>query len=205
MKKAKVKEKETASVLALTLAAGLVYYEMVVELASVGCKFKWRKIRICNLVQRMMRTAGLSDSWLVGLELAGRARMRFLNHKFRHKNKTTDILSFKLSDHESTCFARVEDSDVLQPLGEIILCPSVIFSRIRSRSYHDLDRRIERLLAHGLGHLMGHDHHEVEECRKMQVLESRILRSLFANEPVEGRLCRSRFRSQYIAFETRLG
>lgn len=86
-------------------------------------------------------------------------RMRELNRRYRHVDRTTDVLSFTGSGRE---------------LGEIVVSAKQV--QRQSREFETtLDQEIGLLLIHGLLHLYGFDHRNGSERRKMERMERRIL------------------------------
>lgn len=135
----------------------------------------------------MLERAGVGPGWIVGIELARTARMRQLNYTYRRHNRSTDILSFPLTSTEegkelqdslrhASCSLCYEPPIGGSPLlGEIFICPEVVARRLRYPPVSRLRHRIRRLLAHGISHLLGHDHHTAIEYRRMHKLECHLL------------------------------
>lgn len=87
--------------------------------------------------------------------------MKFLNKKFRNKNKTTNILTFV----EPKNFPHPESK--LKFLGEIYLNPDCI-----SRNEFAL------IIAHGLLHLFGFQHRGKSDSIKMEAREKFLISSV---------------------------
>jgi probable rRNA maturation factor len=94
-------------------------------------------------------------------------KIRELNRTFRGQDKPTDVLSFPL----------VEPGDAYpgaeRLLGDIVI--SVDTARRQAAEYDaPLDREVQRLLIHGVLHLLGHDHMEPVERAVMEAQERRL-------------------------------
>ena len=90
-------------------------------------------------------------------------RMRALNRRYRGQDRPTDVLAFPTGDSESGF------------LGDIVI--SVPYAEREARRRREPGaREIDRLLVHGLLHLMGYDH-ETDDG-EMDALEARIRRRL---------------------------
>jgi len=77
--------------------------------------------------------------------------MKNLNRKFRHKNKTTDVLTFPADDSYNEPRLRG------RPLGDIVI--SVDQARRQARDEkHSLATEVRFLLLHGVLHALGYDH-----------------------------------------------
>lgn len=97
--------------------------------------------------------------------------MRTLNRRYRGKDRTTDVLSFSF---------REGHAPKVQPdmLGDIVISVPVAERRARTAG-EPVIREIERLLVHGLLHLLGHDHERgADDARRMRTQEQRLLEVL---------------------------
>ena len=73
-----------------------------------------------------------------------------LNQKYRHINRTTDVLSFAFEDN-----AKLEYN--IRQLGEIYI--SIPQMKVQAEEYgHSEIRELAFLTVHGLLHLLGYDH-----------------------------------------------
>ena len=107
------------------------------------------------------------------LLLSGNKEIKYLNNKFRKKNKTTDVLSFpfyKKKDLEKKLKIK---EDVY--IGDIIINLNKIKNKNIKKSF-----RIEfdRLWIHGFVHLFGHDHKKNKDFKKMQIIEKKYFNSI---------------------------
>lgn len=89
--------------------------------------------------------------------------IRRLNREYRHRDTSTDVLSF--------------------PQGEDRLLGDVVISvptaaRQAADAHHALTTEVARLLVHGVLHLLGYDHHSAGEAAEMQAEEDRLLDGL---------------------------
>jgi probable rRNA maturation factor len=99
--------------------------------------------------------------------------MRTLNHAWRGKDSTTDVLSFPLREGR---FPHIQPA----MLGDIVISIPVA-TRQADEAGHPLSVELERLLVHGLLHLLGYDHERgLLEARRMKRKEQRLLKSLAA-------------------------
>lgn len=141
----------------------------------------WKQTRhVRDIINCYCKIAGIDLSrWNVAVESCTKAKMLQLNHQYRAKARTTDILSFKLHDHRP----REPLSSQGGNLGEILICLPYIQSRFHSRSkiagLGPVERRVERVLAHGIGHLLGYDHENLADYREMYVFERKLVSALY--------------------------
>ena len=101
----------------------------------------------------------------LSVALVGDEEIRALNKSWRHKDKATDVLSFPAGDWPGPG---------PRPLGDVVI--SLPTTRRAAREYgNTLDEELSRYLAHGLLHLLGHDHAKKDEAAKMARAEAKLL------------------------------
>ncbi len=130
-----------------------------------------RSAKARALVERLEAWGGqfLARLGLSGVTLSvvvvGDARMRALNRQWREKDRTTDVLSFPAGDAVGPG---------LKPLGDLALCLPVAVRQAKAlRTTVEAEARL--YLAHGLLHLLGHDHERPADAKKMAAQERRLL------------------------------
>jgi len=99
----------------------------------------------------------------VSVFFCGDAAMRRLNRKYRGKDRTTDVLSFPASAAGNGF------------LGDLVLSEAEARRQARAGGA-SLRRVVEKLLLHGLIHLLGYDHET--DHGEMDELEGRLRRRL---------------------------
>ncbi|MCL4405554.1 MAG: rRNA maturation RNase YbeY [Patescibacteria group bacterium] len=116
--------------------------------------------RLQGLAQTVLTSYFKSPHLKVEVYLIDKRKMRELNRVFRGVDKPTDILSFE----SPSGFPQLSKTE--KAVGQIYLCPTYIKS-------HTVG--IERLVVHGLLHLLGFDHDKEHARIRMQNLEFKIL------------------------------
>ena len=103
------------------------------------------------------------------LLLSGTKEIKYLNKKFRKKNKTTDILSFpSLNKKDLKIFSKLNSKIYL---GDIIInC-----NKMNTSSEKSFKRHFDILWIHGLIHLFGYDHKKDSNYKKMNTIENKLL------------------------------
>jgi len=97
------------------------------------------------------------------------AEIRALNRKWRGRDRATDVLSFPLREGLFASVAR-------HVLGDVVVSLETAM-RIARRRRVLPDRIVAHLLAHGVLHLLGHDHVNCARRRAlMRAEERRVLR-----------------------------
>lgn len=121
----------------------------------------------------LLHTAGDQDSE-AGLVVSTNDYLQTLNHKYRGKDKPTNVLSF--SNEEIEDF--VSNSEDSNYLGDIYISREYI-AQEASKLDISHKERFTHLFTHGLLHLMGFDHEDAEAADVMQNMEDKIVRSIF--------------------------
>ena len=104
------------------------------------------------------------------LLLSEEKEIKYLNKKFRKKNKTTDILSFPSQNKKKL--------KILSRLSlEIYLGDTIInFKKMNTTSKLLFKKQFDILWIHGLIHLFGHDHIKDTDYKKMAAIEMKLLK-----------------------------
>ncbi|SHN11282.1 rRNA maturation RNase YbeY [Gracilibacillus kekensis] len=93
-----------------------------------------------------------------------------LNQQYRNIDRPTDVLSFALEEGVET----IVGADIPIMLGDIII--SVNKAEEQANEYnHSFSRELGFLALHGFLHLLGYDHMESEEEKKMFLRQEEIL------------------------------
>ena len=107
----------------------------------------------------------------ISILLTGNNDIKFLNKKFRKKNKTTDVLSFPSYD-QNTIRTELKSQKNLY-LGDIALNLYKI-----DRGKNKFKSEFDKLWVHGLVHLMGYKHFKNKDFFKMKKIEDKIIKQL---------------------------
>ena len=107
----------------------------------------------------------------ISILLTGNNDIKFLNKKFRKKNKTTDVLSFPSYD-QNIIRTKLKSQKNLY-LGDIALNLYKI-----DRGKNKFKSEFDKLWVHGLVHLMGYKHYKNKDFFKMKKIEDKIIKQL---------------------------
>ncbi len=90
-----------------------------------------------------------------------------LNRSFRRKDKPTDVLAFAVRE---VIAAGIPDAALPEGvLGDVVISVPTAARQARA-ARRDVDEEIAMLLAHGLLHLLGRDHRDRTEERRMTAM-----------------------------------
>ena len=106
------------------------------------------------------------------LLLSGDKQIKYLNKKFRKKNKITDVLSFPFHTKNELKKKLLEEKETY--LGDII----INLNKIDTRKLENFKINFDTLWIHGLVHLLGYDHKKEKDFLEMNKIEKKYLRSV---------------------------
>ncbi len=130
--------------------------------------------RIRQAVAIACAQAGVSCMVILCLRIANDDVVRALNKQWRHEDHVTDVLSFPMQVGP--------DFDFGESLGDIVVAwPLVQKEAIRLNL--DARHHVLHLVMHGVLHLLGRDHAEETEAKRMQAMESRAMAQLGLHDP----------------------
>ena len=142
---------------------------MPVTVTSRGRRVPALAARLSRSARRLLDRLGRAEAELSVL-LVSDPVMRELNHRWRGRDRPTDVLAF----------AQAEGP--LRPPGELLGDVVISVDTARRQATEratPLAREGERLLIHGLLHLLGYDHERsAVEARRMQRRERALARWL---------------------------
>jgi probable rRNA maturation factor len=96
----------------------------------------------------------------VAIRFCDTEEMRQTNLQFRKKNKPTDVLSFPASRDFPHNNAGVS-------LGDVLVCVPVCLAQAQ-KAQVSLSQELERMLVHGITHLLGFDHERSSMAQSLQ-------------------------------------
>jgi probable rRNA maturation factor len=116
--------------------------------------------RIRRKAVRILSASGSTEAeW--SILLTDDDQQRELNATYRGQPRTTDVLSFSAADPHHPHI-----------LGDVVIS---VEQAVRQAPDGALEPEIFRLLAHGLCHLLGHDHERDDDARRMAEAEATLL------------------------------
>ncbi len=126
--------------------------EKIQVLIFVESRYKVNRKRIKKTVSKVLAMHEMKGPAEVSIAIVGDRKMRALSLKYKGEDKTRNVLSFSMSEGESTYL----DSEVLR-LGDIAISyPQVI--KEASEEEMLVDDKIDELIEHGMLHLLGINH-----------------------------------------------
>jgi len=158
----------------MTEAEISVYIERKLKVSLDEC---WLKC----VAQKALEVEGITAPVEMGLVITDADTVRQLNRTYRGEDEATDVLAFYTlsqtgQEHEPPF---VTPPDGIRHLGEVVISyPQAVQQAQEQR--HGIEKELTLLTVHGVLHLLGHDHEQLEQRRRMRAKEEEILKELEA-------------------------
>lgn len=123
-------------------------------------------LEVRELCVLALASAGIEEGHMA-VEFVDADRIQALNREYRGIDRPTDVLSFPA--------AGLPGAGGPALLGDLAISLDTAARRARAED-RPLAHELDRYLAHGLLHLLGHDHHRPRERRAMAAAEEALLR-----------------------------
>jgi len=139
-------------------------------------------------------TEGVKRECAVCIRLCDDDAIHEINREFREVDRATDVLSFPTVNYpegvtagQADKYLRMEYDDELDAcmLGDLILSIPHVLAQAEEYG-HSPERECAYLLVHGICHLMGYDHIEEDDKKKMRAMEEKILSAIGQTREGEG-------------------
>ncbi len=125
--------------------------------------------------EKILQYLGYQD-FSVSFWLTTNATIKKYNRLYRNKDKATDILSFPF--HDIAAGKKIKAaSDDEKILGDIIIS----LERVKKDAQKfdvTFEQRMNRLLVHGICHLLGYDHIKDADYKIMYALETKLMKHI---------------------------
>jgi probable rRNA maturation factor len=125
---------------------------------------------ISNSVNQIFKIIKFSSNNEISISflLTSNSEIKLLNHKYRNKNKPTNVLSFPMNE-------KIENKNYL---GDVVIaCEKII-----DESYEQNIKKykyLSKMTIHGVLHLLGYKHDTDRQFNKMNSIEKNILEEMY--------------------------
>lgn len=130
-----------------------------------------KKVNKINLKEKKL----IKKKYFCTLLLSNGREIKYLNKKFRKKNKVTDVLSFPFNAKKILQKKIKKDKEIY--IGDIIINLGKIQSKHTPKNFKG---EFDQLWIHGLLHLFGYDHKSEKDFLAMSRMEKKFYK--FAND-----------------------
>ena len=150
-------------------------------LIDISAKEIWKKEEI-NLVRKVLtfcyESLSLRESFELSVRLTDDKEIMNLNKMYRNKNSPTNVLSFCSQKYNY-------DKIGFQVLGDLVISRDTAIKELKGTK-KTLEQHISHLTVHGFLHLLGYIHEDENRAKKMEDLETKILKKMNIPDPYLG-------------------
>jgi len=153
-----------------------------------------------NVVRRALKQAATALSTKtaeLAIVLTDDAAMRRLNRNWRGIDAPTNVLSFATKNSGDQLDEQSGGQFVGNHLGDIVLAYETV-KREAHRDGKAFDHHLAHLVVHGFLHLLGYDHGNDAQARRMETTERAILRDLAVPDPYRATRTAAGFRRRSV-------
>ena len=122
--------------------------------------------------KKTLKVLNLKDEYELSLIITGPISIKRINRDYRKIDKVTDVISFALLDDGED-----EYFDECKELGDIFINRNRVYSQAKEYG-HSIKREFVFLFVHGLLHLLGYDHMNIDDEKIMFGLQKKIVGNL---------------------------
>lgn len=123
------------------------------------------------------------EEFLVSMAFVESNEIAELNQKYRHKSGPTDVLSFpQFTKNESSniaTFVKERKKLGIPMLGDVIICPTIAMKNANEQK-HTIEYELVFLIVHSILHLLGYDHENAIDAKRMRKKEREVLAAIEA-------------------------
>lgn len=146
--------------------------------------------KIREIIDYALKEEGVKVDYEVSVILIDNNEIKNINRETRNIDNVTDVLSFPMLDYPKgevfkDVYSKYEFDDTYLDDGKLVIGDIAIsLQRAKEQSVeygHSFEREVLYLTLHSVLHLMGYDHMEENDKRKMRTREEEILNKFGIN------------------------
>jgi len=141
------------------------------QFASASLEEKVLTLVAQKKIRRWILTALSKVQGELTIRFINQAESKALNHHFRQRDKSTNVLTFIYSEVKS------KTTRALPLHADIVICWPVVLAEARAQN-KSLEAHLAHLVLHGCLHARGFDHEKPQAAKKMEALEVKTLKML---------------------------
>jgi probable rRNA maturation factor len=127
-----------------------------------------------KIVRQVLKAEEVNVPYEVGLVFTDSKTVRKLNRDYRGIDEPTDVLAFYMLPQKGVDSSFTLPPDGVTRLGEVIISYPQAVAQAKDQG-HSLQRELALLVIHGILHLLGYDHEQSAEGKKMRAREKELL------------------------------
>ena len=141
------------------------------QFASASLEEKVLTLVAQKKIRRWILTALSKVQGELTIRFINQAESKALNHHFRQRDKSTNVLTFIYSEVKS------KTTRALPLHADIVICWPIVLAEARAQN-KSLEAHLAHLVLHGCLHARGFGHEKPQAAKKMEALEVRTLKML---------------------------
>jgi probable rRNA maturation factor len=143
--------------------------------------------KITSVCDFALKEEGVNCQYQISLLFVDNEEIKEINNETRNINRETDVLSFPMLDFDegkvfSDMYINYDFDETYKDGDELVLGDMVLSlekALEQSKEYrHSYEREVSYLVVHSILHLLGYDHMEEDDKKKMREREEEILNKL---------------------------
>jgi probable rRNA maturation factor len=127
-----------------------------------------------KIVRQVLKAEDVTPRYELGLVFTNSETVRQLNRDYRGVDQSTDVLAFYMRPLKGSDSSFANPPDGVTHWGDVIISYPQALAQAREQG-HSVQRELALLLIHGVLHLLGYDHEEPREAKKMRAREEELL------------------------------
>lgn len=135
---------------------------------------------VMTKTEKILNVLGCEE-FLVSLSFVESHEIAELNQRYRNKKGPTDVLSFpQLSKNEQqsiATFVKKRQQLGAPMLGDVVICPEVAAKNALEQE-KELAEEVVFLIIHSVLHLLGYDHENARDAKRMQQKEKEVVAAI---------------------------
>jgi probable rRNA maturation factor len=127
-----------------------------------------------KIAQNVIKAEGVASPYEISLVFTDSETVQRLNRDYRGVDEPTDVLAFYMLPQKKAKSSFALPPDGITRLGEVIISYPQATEQAEEQG-HSVEKELALLIIHGILHLLGYDHEQPEEERRMWEREEELL------------------------------
>jgi len=138
--------------------------------------------RLRQVTQQVLHGEGVPPPASVTMWITDDDELHTLNREYRGVDRSTDVLSFGVEEDEVHFVAPPGEP---RHLGDLAISYPHVVQQAQDYN-HSRERELSYLVTHGILHLLGYDHEQPDDARRMREREEALLGALGITREANG-------------------
>ncbi len=127
-----------------------------------------------KIAQQVLKAENVTPPYDVSIIFTDSETVQRLNRDFRGVDEPTDVIAFYMLPQKENTPTFILPPDGVTHLGEVIISYPQAVEQAREQG-HSVNEELALLIIHGILHLLGYDHEQPEEEKRMRGREQEFL------------------------------